>query len=286
MNTSIRFVRYLAVATAIAGVVMCDANAAPTLEQVQQLMKRRAIPVWQNAAAQIKRLRDNPPDAYATETWKALDAETDVTTGKAPLARATMPKDGKDLFVIATWLRWRILSENADPRYSYAYATDLHYMRDNNGGFQKDAAIFFFQAKLALAIDGARCVDRASPDSIALGYETQKYVQPLIEQIGKMSKNEKAVAMLEAAAIEEMRGERPLLGAICTRGARTMLKAMASGRQPVQVSPSDPRASQSLGNTYSIDVSGLEPEVLSEDQWRAKRREILNSYIKSAAESL
>lgn len=263
-----------------------SAAAAPTLEQVQQFMQKNAIPVWQKAAVQIRGIRSNPPDSYAAETWKTLDAETDLSTGKAPLERATKPKDGKDLFVLSTWLRWRILSENADPRYSYAYASNLFYMRDSKGDFRKDAAIFFYQARLALSIDGARCVYQASPKSIAQGYESQKYIQPLIEQITQMPAKEKALAMLEAASIEEMRGERPLLGALCTRDARTMQRAIAAGQQPNEVSPSDRRVSQSLGKTYSIDVSGIEPEVISDDQWRRKRRELINSFVKKAIEVL
>ena len=263
-----------------------SAAASPTLEQVQQFMQKSAIPVWQKATVQIRDIRSSPPDSYAAETWKALDAETDVATGKAPLGRATTPKDGKDIIVLSTWLRWRILSENADPRYSYAYASNLHYMRDSKGDFRKDAAVFFYQARLALSIDGARCVDQASPQGIAQGYETLKYIQPLIEQIAQMSAKEKAVAMLEAASIEEMRGERPLLGALCTRGARTMQKAIAAGRQAEEVSPSDPRASQSLGKTYSVDISGIKPEVISDDQWRKKRREIIDAFVKKAVEAL
>lgn len=275
---------YHLVIIAVATLVFTNnANAALTLEQIQQVLQKKAIPIWQNAATKIKYLIKNPPNSKAAETWKELDAETDITTGKAPLARATMAKDGNDLFLIATWLRWRILSENADPRYSYAYAADLHYMRDERGDFHKDAAIFFYNAKLGLDIDGARCADKASPQSIALGFETQKYVQPLIENIAKMSKLDKASAILEAVAIEEMRGERPLLEAFCTSGANSMLKAISAGSKPEKIKSSD---SKIPGDTYSIDVSKVKPQVIPDIEWQKKRREILDGYVKSAIELL
>lgn len=285
MNISPRFL--FGIFTIVTSCAFVEAAvAAPTLEQMQQFMQKAAIPQWKNAASQMKSVRSSPPDAYAGETWAALDADTNVATGKAPLERVTTPRDGKDMFVLSTWLRWRILSENADARYSYAYASNLHYMRDSKGVFQKEAAVFFFLARLALAVDGARCVDQASPQSVGMGYETQRYIQPLMEQLSQMSKKDKAIAMLEAASIEEMRGERPMLVGLCTRGARTMLKAMTAGRQPERVTASDPRAADSLGKTYSIDVSGIEPDLLPEDQWRKKRREILDTFISNAVEAL
>ncbi len=283
MHKRILLTKHLVITVALALTFPNYVNAAPTLEQVKQVLEKKAIPIWHNATTKIKHLIDNPPNAKSAETWKELDAGTNTTTGKAPLARATTAKDGEDLFLIASWLRWRILSENADPRYSYAYAADLHYMRDSRGDFHKDAAIFFYNAKLGLAIDGARCVDKASPESIALGFETQKYTQPLIENIAKMSKIDRASAMLEAVAIEEMRGERPLIEAFCTRDASSMLKAIASGNQPEKIPSSD---SNVAGDTYSVDVSKVKPQVIPEIEWKKKRREILDGYVKTAIELL
>lgn len=274
-------IKHLAVTALVTFAVTHNVNAAPSQEQVQQILHDSAIPIWQDAATKISNLINNPPNSMVAATWKELDVGTDMATGKAPLSRATMAKDVNDLFIISGWLRWRILSENADPRYSYAYAANLHYMRDNRGDFYKEAAIFFHNAKLALAIDGARCVDQASPDSIALEFEAQKYVRPLIENIAKMSKADRAAAMLEAVAIEEMRGERPSLEPICTRGATSMLKAISSGNQPSKIKSSDSTIS---GEIYSIDVSEVKPPLIPEVEWKKKRREILDQYIKSAIE--
>lgn len=260
--------------------------SAEELQQVQQTLRKESIPPWQEAASQVKSLRAHPPDAYAADTWAMLDAETNVSTGKAPLDRATTPKDAKDMLVLQAWLRWRILSENADARYSYAYAADLHYMRSPSGTLHKQAAVFFFHARLALAIDGARCLDQDSWQGVRFGMEGQPYIQPLLTQLSQMPKRDKALAMLEAAAIEEMRGERPLTAGLCTRGLRSMHKAQSAGRQPEPLSSADPQASGAVGKTYSVDVSGLEPDLLAEDLWRKKRREILDTFIKNAAEAL
>ncbi len=277
MNISSRLAAIFALATA-------SAAHAATAEQAQALVQRFGIPQWQRATAQIKALKANPPNTAMADAWKSLDAETDTATGKAPLARATTPQSADDLMVLSSWLRWRILSENADPRYSYAYAANLHYMRDAKGDFRKEAATFFYHARLALAIDGARCVDRASPDSVAVGFETQPYFQPLVSQVTAMSGKEKGIAMLEAVSLEQLRGERPALGALCSRGAQSVLRAMASGRQPeLQKPDGSSSAPATQQKTYTVDVSGIEPSLVPEDQWKQKRTEILNKTLQDAA---
>lgn len=251
-------------------------------EHVLKLMQTNSIPQWEKARDQMRWLRLNPPNAAAAETWKSLDTETSFYTGIAPLTKATTPRDSKHLFDLSSWLRWSILSENADGRYSYAYALNLHRMRDENGNFNREAAVFFFHARLALKIDGARCADKSSVESIAAGYETQRNIQPLIEQISQMFLKERAIVLLEAVSLEEVRGERPILSYLCASGGQTILKAINLGRQSGETSPN----TSHLGNTYSIDTSEIEPEVLPDDQWQKKRREILDDHIRSAINAL
>lgn len=251
-------------------------------------MAKKGVPPWQRAIAQAKALRASPPDESTAEKWKLLDSETDPSTGKAPLARITSPSDAKDFQTVTAWLRWRILSENADGRYSYAYAANLHYMVKPDGTplYPMESAVFFFHARLALAIDGARCVDQSSPESVSFGFESQPYLRPLIERIDKMSKKERAIAILEAVTLEELRGERPPFVQLCAQGTTAMLRAMNAGRQPVEKSSDSSGNISALGKTYAIDVSGIEPEMISEDQWKAKRRQILDQHVRNAAEAL
>lgn len=235
-----------------------------------------------------KLIRENSSDSYASGVWDALDKETDVTTGKAPLVRVTSPHDAKDMEVLLDWLRWRILSKNADARFSYAYAANLYYMIDSTGKsiFPMDAAVFFFQARLALAIDGARCVDKSSPQGIALAYESQKYLQPLVDYVNRIPKRERSIAILEATSLEKLRGERPALGSLCTRGLKTMLQTLNAGSQPVQQSSEYQNTVHSPGKAYAVDTSGLAAELIPEDEWRIKRREIIENYIQNSIDNL
>ncbi len=271
----------LASGAAASFILSTSVLAAPTLDQLKLFMEQSSIPQWKNSASHIKNYVARTTDASAKSTWAELDAATDVASGKAPLNRATSPTDGKDLMNLSSWLRWRILSENADPRYSYAYASNLHYMRDSQGDYQKEAAIFFFHARLAMEIDGARCVDAAQPKRIASEIESQKRFQPLLAQLASTPERAKAFAMLEAVSIENMIGERPPLEALCAQGAQTILKALDAGRATEPASSTD-----SLGSVYSIDVAGVKPDLIASSQWSKKRKEIIDRATKSAYDIL
>lgn len=281
-----RFLTRVILVMATACTTISETTAAPTMEQVNRVTREVTIPMLRIEVARLKALRANPLTREMGSLWDELDRETDPTTGKAPLARVNNPKDNMDMAMATAWLRWRILSENADSRYSYAHAANVHRTSETSGIMKMEAVIYFFQGRLALRIDGARCVDQSSPEGIGLRYETDKSIQPLYAYIAALSKVEKALAMFTAAAIEEMRGERPPVGDLCVHGVRATLRALQSGRQFEPISPTDPRAPDSPGRNFEINVSGFEPEVIPDDEWRIKRREIIDSFIKAAIDQL
>jgi len=91
--------------------------AEPTLDQVRKVMVERSIPNWKKTATLAKEAIANPTNKSWKEIWQALDVEAAVGTGTKALARASNPRDASKLFANATWLRWKILSENADGRF-------------------------------------------------------------------------------------------------------------------------------------------------------------------------
>lgn len=275
-----RYIMYLPTIFLVCLISSGIAFAAPTAEQAQQFIHQKNIPHWKSAVSKMQKLRQNPLDREAAALWNELDRETDDKTGKAPISRITTLKDGKDLFDIASWLKWRILAEHADARYSYIYASHLIHMKDQSGGFEKEAAIYFFLARLSLAIDGARCVDQTSPNTIAMRYESG--LRPLLEKINQLTNKEKGVAILEALSIEHMRGERPPKGYLCMNGTRAISRAFALGRKMEPLSSSHTGVSDQLGTPATVDTSGLEPELISTEAWMERRNEILDKYLKDA----
>ncbi|MDB5893081.1 MAG: hypothetical protein JWQ88_612, partial [Rhodoferax sp.] len=112
---------YALIACGLALLVGSSLAQPVSLAEVQRIKAEVDVPRWREAAALSRLLRANPPDAATAEQWRLLDAETDPSTGKTPL-------DQIDHAAVAwrnanaRWLRWRVLSQNADARYSFAYA--------------------------------------------------------------------------------------------------------------------------------------------------------------------
>jgi rRNA maturation protein Nop10 len=244
----------------------CAVIGAPAadFEQVQRIKNENAIPNWREAAAQAKAQHDQAPDEATLAIWQALDKQTDPETGKAPLQQVIDARDADQLFAYASWLRWRILSEKADARYSFAYAYNLSHMRDKSGDFGQEAVIFYLHAKLALALDGNRCSDRSKADHLMAWYPAQPNLQPLVAKIDRMSAHDKSIAMLEAISLEEMLGERPPMRWLC---------------------PS-PDAMDAVPSDAEVDLRGSTPRFTRDDRWRKYRSYLLEQLTRIAMRDL
>jgi len=262
--------------------------AALSLDQLKSFMRETVIPSWEKAATKVdKEMASEKKDSWKN-IWRTLDAESKINFGTPALTKASRPSNGDEILANSLWLRRKILSEAADGRYSYAYALDLTLIKPNGGNYDDVTAAFLIHARLALAIDGARCKDRSSPESIVLGYETQNSIRPLIDKLNKMSPRGRALASLQAIAIEEMRGERPPMEWLCGNGMSSINEAFRKGRQPQKVEQGKYKKEPLLnqGNNYSIDISGIRPSLVSDEEWKILRREILDKYLSKAYEAL
>ncbi len=236
--------------------VCVGAAYATSFEDIQRIKATDGIPRWREAAQRARALRADPPTAAAAAAWASLDTQTDPQVGKAPLDQTTGALTSADLLVNASWLRWRVLSENADARYSFAYAMDLGRMRNSEGDYDQEAIIFLFHAKLALTLDGMRCTDRSKAEHLQTWYAALDRLQPLALKAARMPLPDKAAAILEAITLEEMRGERPPMGWLCPRR-----------------------------DTHTLS-SVTPPRYLSDDAWRQYRKDLLEQLTRSALKDL
>ncbi|WP_295954997.1 hypothetical protein [Rhodoferax sp.] len=235
------------------------AAQATSFADIQRIKSTEGIPRWREAAERTRALRAAPPTDAAAAAWTSLDAETDPQVGKAPLDQTTGALNSADLLVNASWLRWRVLSENADARYSFAYAMDLARMRsgtNNLDNYDDEAVIFFFHAKLALTLDGMRCTDRSKAEHLQTWYGGLDRLQPLLQKAARMPLPDKSAAILEAITMEEMLGERPAMGWLCPR---------RSAEAPSSTAP---------------------PRYLSIDAWRKYRKDLLEQLTRNALKNL
>lgn len=232
------------------------AAQATSFEDIQRIKATEGIPRWREAAQRARSLRANPPTDEAAAVWTSLDAQTDPQVGKAPLNQTTGTLTSTDLLLNATWLRWRVLSENADARYSFAYAMDLVRMGNTSTNYDDEAIIFFFHGKLALTLDGMRCTDRTKAEHLQNWYAALPGIQPLAQMAARMPLADKSAAVLEAITMEEMLGERPAMGWLCPR------------REAIAPSTTPP------------------PRFLPIDGWRKYRKDLLEQLTRNALKDL
>jgi hypothetical protein len=242
-------------AAALFGACLGTAQAT-SFEDIQRIKTTEGIPRWREAALRARTLRAEPPTATVAAAWNALDAQTDPQVGKAPLDQSTGVLTNADLLINASWLRWRVLSENADARYSFAYAMDLARMRSGTNNYDDEATVFYFHAKLALTLDGMRCTDRSKAEHLQNWYAALAGLQPLAQKAARMPLSEKSAAVLEAITMEEMLGERPAMGWLCPR---------RSAEIPATTAP---------------------PRFLSDEAWRKYRKDLLEQLTRNALKDL
>lgn len=277
----------LAVAVGALALPSMASLAAPTEDQVRQVVTEKAIPNWRLAAAQVADVKNRLPSTPFQESWTMLDELVKSKSGTAAITRASNPRDSKELLANSSWLRWKILADKADGRYSYHYSYLLGLMQSPDGDFMREAVVFFYHGRLAINVDAARCVDRTSKNYFIDGYEAQPTSQRVRDAIAKMTPNQRAMAILEAVAIEEAVGERPTFEWLCVQGVRTMRRALEQGRSPEKVEGG--RASGMLGgqgNTYTVDTSGIKAELVSDEEWKLLRRKVLDDVFAGAVKSL
>jgi hypothetical protein len=258
------------------------ACAEAPLELVKKVISEKSVPMWKKRAQDAIALNTNPSDKLWKEIWNSLDNTEKTVSSGAALQNATSPRSQNELGASLEWLRWKILTQGADGRYSYAYSYLLGNLKDSKGDLSTEAAIFLNHARLSLAIENSRCEDKTSSRSIIDGYELQPDFQPILKNTANLPANAKAVSWLEAVAIEEMVGERPVFERMCSMGSKAMLSAISKESNIKKTKDKDYIG----GSVNKVDTSKEKVERLPAAEWRKLRREILDKKTAEAAKAL
>ena len=161
--------------------------ATPTEDQARQLLTERSIPNWKRASAQISDLKNRLSSTPFHEAWNTLADLARSQSGVAAATRASNPRDSRELIANSAWLRWKILADKVDGRYSYNYSYLLGQMKNPDGDFVREAVVFFYHGRLAINVDGASCIDRSRVPLVIEGYETQPSYQRIRSAISSMT---------------------------------------------------------------------------------------------------
>lgn len=255
------------------------------LGTVKKVIEEKSVPMWKKRAEDSIALNKNSSDKSWKAIWKALDNTEKTVSSGAALQNATSPRSQNELGASLEWLRWKILTQGADGRYSYAYSYLLGNLKNSKGDLSTEAAIFLNHARLSLAIENARCEDKTSSRNVIDGYELQPGFQPILKNTENLPANVKAVSWLEAIAIEEMVGERPVFEKMCSMGSKATLSAL-SKESNIKKTKDKSIGNAPADNNYEIDTSKEKVERLPAEEWRKLRRDILDKKTAEAAKAL
>lgn len=247
-----------------------DPVASPSAA-VQGHIDRQVIPFWKAQQAGLAQTIASPPSPEYQSAWQALDAAERTLPTKDLLAETMRGTTGHERNARMIWLRWRILNGHADGRYAYTYAylLSITSQAGSTKPMLQEAATFLFQARIAVAVDGARCADGASPSVVQQGIEKLPMLAPVMTYLASAPASEVGNALTNALAIEQVRGEGPPQAWLCGLGAATALQAInhssASWRKD--------------GANIVIDTSGVTPGYVQDALWRQRRHQVFNEQL-------
>ena len=118
-------------------------------------------------------------------------------------------------------MRRQILVNNADGRYSYAYAYLLLLVSQQDSSYQEEALIFFTHARLSLAIDELRCANKKDTGYLQEQIENQGDMTVLKSALASLSPQQQNMLALNAQTIELMRGERQPMTWLCVNKVKS-----------------------------------------------------------------
>jgi hypothetical protein len=276
-----RFSTAVVIAATLALLSACaqtsQSSSEATNAAIQSYINKQVKPYWQGQKERLAKTTATPPSAQYQTIWRELDAAERSLSTNDLLAKAMQGSTPQVRNANMIWLRSRILNGNADSRYSYIYALLLSMSSESADlkPMLQQAATFFFQARIALDIDGARCADRASPSVARRDLEKLPPMAAITTYLANGPRSEVSDALTNATAIEQWRGDRPPQAWLCGLGAATALKAIHN-----------PALVKKDGASMVIDTSGVVPDYVSEEVWHQRKDLILNEQIQAIASHL
>lgn len=242
------------------------------LSAIQRHIDTRVVPYWVAQKDLLTKIMDSPPTPQYRSLWDELDSIEKHKSPRDALGLAMQAQSPDERNARMIWLRSRIANGNADSRYSYAYAFLLSTTAEagSTQPMLAQAAAFFFHARIALAIDGARCADQASPAIARRSLEHGAHMAPLLHYIATGPKPDVADALANATALEQMRPARPRQDWLCSLGAATMKKAL-----------DNQALVKKEGSTVAIDMTGITPDDVPDDTWLQRKQTILGEQVKA-----
>ena len=189
-----------------------------------------------------------------------------------PFTRLPDPSAQRDVAETLEWLKTRTDGKGASAQYSYAHAAWLWA-----AGRQEDAAKQYLMAEFQAFWDGTRCADPSAAPARTAQYASTlgRSIVPFLlsadqavrrRVVGELSPN-----------LGEGFGDNPKDDWLCNGGAAYFRKYAEKHPEFGQQRIGDPSFS---GQTIVLTDDTIHPEFISDEEWRVKRKEVADAYLK------
>jgi hypothetical protein len=203
-----------------------DSPDSPGADRLARYKTESSLPGWNMHLLAARGAPYSLQGEQDRALWRRLNEATDDTTGTGPLEQVTQPRNDDEERVFQSWLRWRVLSQRADGRYSFAHALNLAARQEATGDWMRAAAVYFFHGRLALLIDSSRCADSAVVEGVLNQVQSSPPMKALAKKVFSLSESEIAWAMTEASILEEVLGPRAPAPWLCKLGGKTAARVL------------------------------------------------------------
>ena len=251
-----------------------------SIESAKDEIKKSANTTWKYNIDQINNYIQNEKDSETLKIWDNLNKLYEKDAEREIIDLFSSVKSGEEAAAIRDWLRWIILTKNADGRYAYLYSYILDYEERRKRKKEKNSIVFYTLAHLSTEMDSLYCADKSARRIITNKYEKEPHMQALNEQKSKYSKQEMLNYAFNALSIEELRGAREPKAVYCQYSNNSILQAIKLGRTPkIETIQNGPMKGVTVASDFSIDTSDIPQEYISKEDFLKEREKYIDSVI-------
>lgn len=258
--------------------------SAFTVQDLRNDITHKGVPIWKHQADTMRKFVEKNNGSEVQKIWEELSQLTEKNMDEEFERFIVNPPTEQAMVVYANWLRWKILTKNADGRYAYYYAYLIQrgYEKSGNESMKNEPMIFYVLAHLSSEIDSLYCADKSARGQITRQYEQKDFMTGVNNIKLTKSKSEMLQYFVNALSIEEMRGPRPPQAVFCRQGYESISKAVKLGRMPTaKVIAEGPMKGITVSDDSTVDTSDIQPEYISNEAFLDQREKFIISSIKA-----
>ena len=191
------------------------------------------------------------------------------------IMRVNQPRNADEYRQGLDWLRAKTLTGFGGSRIFYSYAFGLFR---TNAPSVRDTATFAYLVGLLLGrVDAARCADSSAPAD-KLGRWEQN-LAPIRQHFASLQLDEREKLVSMAVAVEEKFSNRPQDEWLCSGGLSFMHKFAEKHKDNPTPPAREIQDETRVGRTILLDDPDIKPAFVSNDEWTARRKQIVSKFI-------